>query len=235
MPPVREGVVKTVNAGAAIHDDAALRSVFVGTPAFLGRIDGETQCAFWSEEPVDHDFDPELLIEIDLKLTPSAAAAKEISWEQVQVDDCFTGPNGVVSGSTLGPAWPELRLAAAVYLERRFWAALPAGRRPVCPPAGMSGQAFECMSVVYRPDVDDSRAGRRYAGHCAQILDERGSLAQVAVHPPGRSEEPDTPPVTMWIDLASSEQCDAGTDSLTTIGVGNAPKRGALFLISGRL
>jgi hypothetical protein len=55
------------------------------------------------------------------------------------------------------------------------------------------------------------------------------------VHPPGRSEEPDTPPVTMWIDLASSEQCDAGTDSLTTIGVGNAPKRGALFLISGRL
>ena len=51
----------------------------------------------------------ELLIEIDLKLTPSAAAAKEISWEQVQVDDCFTGPNGVVSGSTLGPAWPELR------------------------------------------------------------------------------------------------------------------------------
>jgi hypothetical protein len=101
MPPVREGVVKTVNAGATIHDDAALRSVFVGTPAFLGRIDGETQCAFWSEEPVDHDFDPELLIEIDLKLTPSAAAAKEISWEQVQVDDCFTGPNGVVSGRVM--------------------------------------------------------------------------------------------------------------------------------------
>jgi hypothetical protein len=255
MPPVREEVVETVNAGASIRDGAgvtmaghghdpasadawetaAVRSVFVGTPAFLGRIDGETQCAFWSEEPVDHDFDPELLIEIDLKLTPSAAAAKEITWEQVQVDDCFTGPNGVVSGSTLGPAWPELRLAAAVYLEHRFWAALPAGRRPACPPAGMSGHAFECMNVVYRPDVDDPRAGRRYAGHCAQILDERGSLAQVAVHPPGRSEEPDTPPVTMWIDLASPEQCDAGTDSLTTIGVGNAPKRGALFLISGRL
>jgi hypothetical protein len=38
----------------------------------------------------------------------------------------------------------------------------------------------------------------------------------------------------MWIDLASPEQCDAGTDSLTTSGR-NAPKRGALFLISGRL
>ena len=42
-------------------------------------------------------------------------------------------------------------------------------------------------------------------------------------------------PVTMWIDLASAEQCDAGPDSLTTIGVGDAPKRGALFLISGQL
>lgn len=213
----------------------AVRRVFVGTPAFLGRIDGRTRCAFWSEEPVDHDFDPGLLIEIDLALTPSAAAAKEISWEQVQVDDCFTGPNGAVSGSTLGPAWPELRLGGAVYLERGFWAALSADRRPACPPAGMSGQAFECMNVVYRPDTDDPRAGRRYAGHHAQIVDERGSLARVAVHPPGRSDEPDTPPVTMWIDLASPEQCDSGTSSLTTIGVGDAPKRGALFLISGQL
>jgi hypothetical protein len=63
-------VAEVTMAGDA---DEAVRRVFVGTPAFLGRIDGETQCAFWSEEPVDHDFDPELLIEIDLKLTPSAA------------------------------------------------------------------------------------------------------------------------------------------------------------------
>jgi hypothetical protein len=39
----------------------------------------------------------------------------------------------------------------------------------------------------------------------------------------------------MWVDLASSEQCDAGPDSLTTIGVGNAPKEGAVFLVCGRL
>jgi hypothetical protein len=39
----------------------------------------------------------------------------------------------------------------------------------------------------------------------------------------------------MWIDLTSSEQCDAGAESLTTIGVADAPKRGALFLISGEL
>lgn len=159
---------------AEAREVVAVRSVFVGTPAFLGRIDGETRCAFWSEEPVDHDFDPGLLIEIDLALTPSAAVAKEISWERAQVDDCFSGPNGVVSGSTLGPAWPELRLGGAVYLERGSRAALSAERRPACPPAGMRGQTFECVNVVYRPDTDDPRAGRRYAGHCAQILDERG-------------------------------------------------------------
>jgi len=34
-----------------------MRTVFVGTSAFLGRIDGETRCAFWAEEPVDHAFD----------------------------------------------------------------------------------------------------------------------------------------------------------------------------------
>jgi hypothetical protein len=39
----------------------------------------------------------------------------------------------------------------------------------------------------------------------------------VAVHPPGRSDQPTASPVTMWIDLASPEHCDAGPDSLTTM------------------
>jgi hypothetical protein len=89
------------------------------------------------------------------------------------------------------------------------------------------------MTAVYWPGLDDPRAGRRYAGHCAEILQEQGSLARVAVYPPGRSAQPNVHPVTMWIDFASSEQCDTGLESLTTIGVGDAPKRGALFLISG--
>jgi hypothetical protein len=41
----------------------------------------------------------------------------------------------------------------------------------------------------------------------------------MAVHPPGRSQQPGAAPVTMWIDLASPEHCDAGTASLTTIGM----------------
>jgi len=71
-------------------------------------------------------------------------------------------------------------------------------------------------------------AGRkRYAG-TTRILEERGTLARVAVCPPGRSRQPEARPVTMWIDLASPEHCDAGTASLTAIGTRDAPKEGAL-------
>jgi hypothetical protein len=212
-----------------------MRCVFVGTPGFLGRIDGETRCSFWAQEPVDHGFDPDLLIDVDLACTPSAAVAKEIPWEAVEVDDCFAGPNGMVSGTTLGPRWPELAITGAVYLERGFRLSLPASRRPACPPLGLHGEPYETMTTVYWPDLDDPRAGRRYAGHHAEILEERGTLAHVAVHPPGRSQDPEVATVKMWIDLASPEQCDAGPESLTAIGAGDAPKRGALFLISGQL
>jgi hypothetical protein len=39
----------------------------------------------------------------------------------------------------------------------------------------------------------------------------------------------------MWIDLASPEHCDAGAASLTAIGTRDAPKEGALFLITGHV
>ncbi|WP_203896945.1 hypothetical protein [Virgisporangium aliadipatigenens] len=209
-----------------------MRCVFVGTPGFLGRIDSDTRCAFWTREPVDHGFDPGQLIAVDLARTPSAAAAKEIGWDEVEVDDCFAGPNGTLCGTTLGPRWPELSLSGAVYLEESFAArvGLP------CPPEGMDCHDYECMTVAYHPGTADGRAGNRYTGHHAEILDERGSLAKVAVWAPGRSREPHTRPVVMWLDLDSPEQCDAGPDSLTTLRTGPAGCRtGALFLISGTL
>jgi len=212
-----------------------MRSVFVGTPGYLARIDGPTRCAFWAQDPEEHDFDPGRLIELDLARTPTAAQAGEIGWDEVQVDDCFTGPNGTVSGTTIGPRWPELSLTGGVYLERGFLAALSVPARPACPPPGMGGHRHEYETTVYWPDPTDPRGGRRYAGHHAEILDERGTLVRVAVYPPGRSAVPTTRPVIMWIDLASCEQCDAGPESLTTIGVGDAPKSGALFLINGQL
>jgi hypothetical protein len=212
-----------------------MRCVFVGTPAFLGRIDGETQCAFWAEEPDEHDFDPGRLITVDLARTPQAAAVKEIRWSEVEVDDCFASPSGTIAGTTLGPRWPELRLAGVVYLTREFRATLPRWLCPPCPPRDLDGRPYEYETSVYWPHLDDLRAGRRYAGHHAEIIDERGTLARVAVFPPGRSAEPYIRPSIMWIDLASPEQCDVGPESLTTIGVGPAPKEGALFLSNGQL
>lgn len=213
----------------------AMRCVFVGTPGYLGRVAGLTRCAFWAQDPEDHGFDPARLVEVDLARTPSAAQAKEIGWDEVHVDDCFSGPNGTVGGTTIGPRWPELRLTGGVYLERNFVAGLPEAARPSCPPLGADGRDYEFTTEVFWPHVADPRAGTRYAGHHAEVLDERGTLAKLAVFPPGRSLDPVASPVVMWIDLASSEQCDAGPGSLTTIGTGDEPKSGALFLISGRL
>jgi hypothetical protein len=202
------------------------RTVFVGTPAFLGRIDGVTRCAFWTDEPVKHDFDPGMLISLDLARTPSAAATNEITWADVDVDDCFH-----TDDPPLGPAWPDLHLTGgALHLATAFIDRLPPALRPA--PAA-NGGPYESQSVVYWPDTTDPRAGNRYAGHCAELLEQRGTLARLAVYPPGRSTDPATSPVTMWLDLGSPEHCDAGPDSLTTVG--GTVTRGALFLIAGRL
>jgi hypothetical protein len=99
----------------------------------------------------------------------------------------------------------------------------------------VTAEPHEFTTAAYWPDTGDPRAGNRYAGHHARILEERGTLARVAVCPPGRSRQPQARPVTMWIDLASPEHYDAGTAGLTTIGTGGAPKEGALFLITGQV
>ena len=102
-------------------------------------------------------------------------------------------------------------------------------------PTGMNGRPYECATALYWPHLADPRAGKRYAGHHAEILQEQGTLARVAVYPPGKSQQPGVSPVAIWIDLASPEQCDAGPGSLSTIRTGDGPKHGALFLISGQL
>lgn len=211
-----------------------MRSVFVSTAGFLGRIDSDTRCAFWADEPVDHDFDASRLITIDLARNPSAAAAGRISWDAVEVDDCFVGPNGDLIGTTLGQRWPELQIAGLVCLEQSFRDRLPAELRPPCPPLGVSGRDYEFMSVVYWPGTGDSRAGNRYSGHHARIVDHVGRLARVEIFPPTASTNPAARPVRMWVDLSAPDQCDAGSNPLTEIAVDGA-KEGALFLLAGTL
>jgi hypothetical protein len=99
----------------------------------------------------------------------------------------------------------------------------------------MDGRDYEHMSVVYWPHVGDPRAGKRYTGHHAEILEERGSLARVAIYPRGTSNRPNAAPTIMWLDLSSAEQCDAGKDGLTQIAVGTGPKSSPLFLVAGSI
>ena len=202
---------------------------------FLGRIESATRCSFWADDPSEHGFDPDQLIRIDLARNPSAAIAGEIPWDAVEVDDSFNGPGGSVIGTTLGASWPEIQLAGIVCMEQQFWRRLPDAIRPPCPPPGSVGFDYEFTSVVYWPGTSDARAGRRYCGHHAKILEERGGLARVAVYAPGTSQRANARTANMWIDLASPEQCDAGPDSLTKIAVGDGPKAGPLFLILGSL
>jgi hypothetical protein len=211
-----------------------MRSVFVATGAFLGRIDSETRCAFWCDEPVDHAFDPARLIVVYLAMTPHAALAGRIPWDAIEVDDCFTGPGGHVTGTTLGPRWPELHVVGSALLEQSFIRRLPPALRPPCPPKNMRGRPYEYTTSLYWPHINDPRAGNRYAGHHAAILEERGSLARVSVFPPGMSDMPERAQA-VWLDLAAADQCDAGPDCLTEIGLGDRPKVGALFLINGRI
>ena len=218
-----------------VLQSAAVRAVFVTVGGFLGRIDSATRCGFWADDPTEHDFDAQQLITIDLARNPSAAIAGDIPWDAVEVDDSFNGPNGQVLGTTLGASWPELQIAGLVCLHQQFWRRLPDAIRPTCPPRGANCHDYEFMSVVYWPHTADARAGKRYCGHHATILEERGDLARVAIYPPGTSQRPHVRPAIMWIDLASPEQCDAGPESLTTIAAGDGPKSGALFLILGSL
>ena len=119
-------------------------------------------------------------------------------------------------------------------LEREYWRSLPRHTRFPCPPRNAEGRDYEFMRVVYWPNTDDPRAGRRYVGCHAEILEERGTLARVRVRPPGASHDDTAPASTMWLDLSSPDQCDVGPGSLTRSGVGeNAPKEGALFLPIG--
>jgi hypothetical protein len=177
--------------------------------AFLGAIDGETRCRFWADDPTAHGFSASRLIAVDLARTPAAAAARRVPWSAVEVDDAWAS-GGALAGTSLGPAWPELSLSGVVYLAHARWAALPRSRRPRCPPPGAQGRAYEYQSVVHWTGTRDPRAGRRYLGHHAEVLDAVGHLAHVAIYPAGRSRAAGVEPVHRWLDLDDPATCDVG-------------------------
>jgi hypothetical protein len=208
------------------------RSLFYASPAWVGRIEGRTRCGFWPRHPDEVNYDPVLLVPLDLARTPAAAREGRIEWDEIQVDDLQDAldDGGVTS---IGPRFPDGRTTGVAYLAKAYRDRLRSRIRPPFPPAGFSARArdYEFMTVVYHDGTDDTRAGQRYHGFHARILKERGSSAFVAVHHAGRSGGGD-PPLERTLDLASLE-CDAHSTAggLTEIALGKRKqKEGALFI-----
>jgi hypothetical protein len=205
-----------------------VKSVFYRCSAWVGRIDGETRCAFWSRHPAEVNYDPLLLIPIDLSRTPAAARKGKIDWDEVQLDD-FRDDLDDDGMSTVGPWFPDGKTTGVIYLEKSYIERLREEIRPAFPPPGTPARDYELMSVVYRDGTGNARAGLRYQGFHARIDSRDGS--KILVHHGGRSLAKD-PPVECALDLGSLD-CDAHEDDggMTRIGHGKGKQReGALFI-----
>lgn len=209
-----------------------MRTLFRGFGAFVGRVDSEERCAFWWQHPQDVNFDPILLVPVDLSRTPAAAAAGTIDWEEVQVDDHASHAAG--GRTSIGPLWPSNAMAGAVYLADPYWRRLRDEIRPVVLPGGAAADAreYEFHTVVYWGV--NGRTAARYYGFHGEIQSETGATAEVALYDAGRSKI-DPPRFVKTIPLGALDQVDKHVDDggLTEIGLGTArAKSGAIYLDS---
>ena len=199
---------------------APTRSVFYGFGAWVGKMDSSTAGSWWPDDPNNLGFDPAQLIRVDLAKNPSAYIAGKLPFSEIEVDDPPSG-GGLTK---LGPSWPTGSTINGVWLESGFYNGLKF--KPAFPQPFMNCHAYELTTVVYW-GVASPGIARRYWGFHAEITAEQGSLALCTVWTPGTSRT-QRPAGTWWIDLA--QDADPVANGFTTIGVGKAPKQGALFL-----
>jgi len=158
------------------------KAIFYGFGAWVGRIDGETRCGFWPKHPAEVNFDPILLIPVDLSKTPTAAKKGKIDWDEIQVDDFKDGtPSGGVT--TIGPMFPDGATTGVVYLEKSYYERLrPEIRPPIKPQASPQDNCGNnrLTAVVYGEAAGNPRAGLRYHAFLARIVSERKTSALVA-------------------------------------------------------
>lgn len=204
-----------------------VKTVFYACSAWVGRIDGTTRCRFWSQNPLDHDFDQKTLVSVDLSMTPTRARQGAHDWSKIQIDDPALD-NGSGGLTTIGPWFPDGRTTGAVYLAEPFWKSLRAPVRPAFPPPGFKAPAYEFMTVLYK---DGPRASRRYVGMQARILEERGSKVSVEFLFTTCPRRVRKAAPSYQLDLASLDvEPHVSEVGMTAIGVGDREKTGALFL-----
>lgn len=197
------------------------RSIFFGYGGWVGLQSGPTTCSFWPDDPTQIQWDARLLIPVDLALNPEAVRAGRVRADAIQVDD-KPSDGGLTK---LGPTWPTGSTINGVWLESNYYGSLGAARPPRVP-RYMQCREYELTTVLY---WDGPLAGRRFWGCHAEITAESGSTATVSIWPAGRSLVPNQQPAGSWsLDLAAvGHPIEPG---FTEIGVGSAPKVGALFL-----
>src|SRR5690349_13848586 len=153
-----------------------IRDLYIGTGAYLGRVDSATKCAFWPTDPLGlpAQFDPAELAAVDLGMTAEAAAAGTIGWDKVETE----------SGKmTFGPTWPPGKNVGRVYVREDHALKIPN------PPVGSSGESYEFMLVIYRTNTGDPRAGLRYQGVKVEIIGPGlGGATDLWLYGPGQSK-----------------------------------------------
>jgi hypothetical protein len=196
------------------------RSVFYGFGAWVGKLESSTAASWWPDDPNNIGFDQNQLIKVDLAKNPAAYIAGKITFDEIEVDDA-PAQGGLTK---LGPTFPTGSVINGVWLESQFYANLK--NKPAFPPQFMRCNGYELTTIVYW-GVTAPGIARRYWGFHAEITAEQGSLAMCTIWTPGTSAT-QRPAGTWWVDLA--QDADPIANGFTTIGVGKAPKQGALFL-----
>ena len=202
------------------------RSIFYGLPAYVGTMTGQTQCGFWPVDPATIDWNPALLISVNIAKNPQAVRNGLIGVSAIEADDYITNPTypGMTS---IGPMFPDGTTVGACYYQSAHYDALPPLIRPPRVPVGMLCHDYELETVWY---WDGTLANRRFHGFYAQIVAEKGTQAQCSIYPAGKGLVPNQQPAgTWWLNLPTvAHPLETGFTTIWT-GTGN-PKIGALFL-----
>jgi hypothetical protein len=204
------------------------RKVFFGIGAHY--FDGtEPKIRFAAHMYNGHAPDTTKLISIDTRRSPVGAANGDCKWSEIEIDDRglrhdgtplvlptrdpntgqYTSPPEGAHVTTVGdPKDADREGKGAVYLEHGFFAknqaAILSDPKATWPPA--SFEEYELITVAYSGNVSENpiKAGFRFVGMQAYVLDQRGTLVKVLLRwaPAGAWKGP------VWLDLADVSDCD---------------------------
>jgi hypothetical protein len=199
------------------------KTMFYGVGAWVGKVLGEKQVAFWPLPPEEYvpPFDPKKLLEVDLAKAP-AHAKTATDWAALQADDHVN----LHGSTTLGPFFPDGTSVGAVYMPETYLRKLKLW--PWKQPALFNAQDYEFHTVIYR---EDDGSFRRFRGTYARVIQIKGNLAEVLLYGPGTSGDP-TPKILppQWFDLNDGALFDPPANGLTELSIPANKREGALFI-----